>query len=306
LFAPGTARTNTVNVPLANGTVRADQFTESTVGNRDLSPEKAKTLGLGAVLTPSFIPGLALSVDYFKIKLAGAINTLIAQTTVQLCYEQQNAPACQNITTTAGRGVTNAGLIITGIELKPINFVSIKSEGIDAEVSYRRPVGSGTLALRALVTRNLSLFTNNGVDFPTEAAGQNSGSVPKWNYRLTAGYDVGPWGFQLVGRGIGSGVYDNSFVVCDTNCPVSTVQNRTVNQNRIAGDFYLDVQANREIEIGRLKAQAFLSIRNVFNTDPVLVGNGPTGNNTPAYPQTNRQLYDVLGRVFRLGVRFQY
>ena len=47
----------------------------------------------------------------------------------------------------------------------------------------------------------------------------------------------------------------------------------------------------------------FLSIRNLPNSDPVLVGNGPTGNNTPAYPQTNRALYDVLGRVFRLGVR---
>lgn len=35
----------------------------------------------------------------------------------------------------------------------------------------------------------------------------------------------------------------------------------------------------------------------------VLVGNGPTGNNIPAYPQTNRALYDVLGRVFRMGFR---
>jgi len=38
----------------------------------------------------------------------------------------------------------------------------------------------------------------------------------------------------------------------------------------------------------------------------VLVGNGPTGNNTPAYPMTNRGLYDVLGRVYRMGVRFEY
>jgi len=50
----------------------------------------------------------------------------------------------------------------------------------------------------------------------------------------------------------------------------------------------------------------FLSIRNVFNKDPVLVANGPTGDNTEAYPQTNRSLYDILGRVFRLGVRVAY
>ena len=50
--------------------------------------------------------------------------------------------------------------------------------------------------------------------------------------------------------------------------------------------------------------EAFLFVRNIMDKDPVLVGNGPTGNNTPAYPQTNRNLYDTLGRVFRMGVRF--
>ena len=55
--------------------------------------------------------------------------------------------------------------------------------------------------------------------------------------------------------------------------------------------------------MGGSKTQLFLSVRNIFDKDPVLVGIGPTGNNTPAYPQTNRALYDVLGRVFRMGVR---
>ena len=100
------------------------------------------------------------------------------------------------------------------------------------------------------------------------------------------------------------GVYDNSFIVCDTNCPVSTVANRTVNQNKIAGAFYLDFNVNYAFKIDSAKGQLFMSVRNLLNTDPVLVGNGPTGNNPPAYPQTNRVLYDVLGRVFRLGVRF--
>jgi outer membrane receptor protein involved in Fe transport len=117
---------------------------------------------------------------------------------------------------------------------------------------------------------------------------------------------VDRWTFQLVGRGVSSGVYDNSYVVCSTDCPVSTVANRTVNTNHIAGAIYFDLQANREFSVGRVNFQGFLSIRNLFDADPVLVGNGPTGNNTPAYPQTNRALYDVLGRVYRLGVRFHF
>ena len=307
LFAPGTGRTNTVNVPLGGGVQRADQFNESTVGNPNLDPEIAKTYGVGAVFTPSFLPGLAFSVDYFQIKLSGAINTIGAQTLVTQCYEQNNAAACAAISTTGGRGVTSPNtLAITSIELKPTNFVSIESKGVDFEASYRHPVGPGSMTLRALVTRNISLYTNNGVDVPTEAAGQNSGSLPDWTYRVSAGYDLGPWGFQLVGRGVSGGVYDNSYIVCSTDCPLSTVANRTVNRNDIAGAFYVDLQINREFEIAGAKTTAFVSIKNLFDTDPVLVGNGPTGNNTPAYPQTNRSLYDVLGRVFRVGVRFGF
>jgi Asp-tRNA(Asn)/Glu-tRNA(Gln) amidotransferase A subunit family amidase len=48
------------------------------------------------------------------------------------------------------------------------------------------------------------------------------------------------------------------------------------------------------------------AVKNLFDRDPVLVGNGPDGNNTPAYPQTNRSLYDTFGRVFRVGLRVKY
>jgi iron complex outermembrane recepter protein len=305
LFAPGVGRTNTVNVPIAGGSFRADQFNESTVGNAALVPEVAKTYGGGVILTPRFLPGFALSVDYFDITLSGAIASLTAQTLTDQCYIQAIASACSFISTTGGRGVTTPGLLVTSIEIKPINFVSIKTRGIDIEASYRRQIGPGTLGLRALASHAISLYTNNGVDVPTEAAGQNSGNLPKWTYRLSAGYDLDSGlGFQFIGRGVSGGVYDNSFIVCDTNCPVSTVANRTVNQNKIAGAFYLDFNVNYAFKIDSAKGQLFLSVRNLLNTDPVLVGNGPTGNNTPAYPQTNRVLYDVLGRVFRLGVRF--
>lgn len=304
LFAPGVGRTNTVNVPVTGGT-RTDQFNESTVGNSALVPEIAQTYAGGVILTPRFLPGFNLSVDYFDLTLDGAISSLLAQTLVDQCYIQNIASACSFISTTGGRGVVTPGLAVTSIEIKPINFVSIKTKGVDIEASYRRQVGPGTLSLRALASHAISLYTNNGIDAPTEAAGQNSGNLPKWTYRLSAGYDMDSgFGFQFIGRGVSSGVYDNSYIVCSTSCPVSTVANRTVNQNYIPGAFYLDANINYSFKVAETKGQVFLVIRNLFDTDPVLVGNGPTGNNIPAYPQTNRALYDVLGRVFRMGVRF--
>lgn len=305
LFAPGTGRTNSVNVPQANGTVAANQFNESTVGNPGLTPEIAKTYGAGVVLTPRFLPGLALSVDYYDINLKDAISSLLAQTLVDQCYTQGIADACTFISTTGGRGVTTPGLAVTSIEIKPTNFVNIRTKGIDIEASYRREIGPGNLTLRALASNALSQKTNNGVTITTDAAGANTGSLPDWTYRFSAGYDMDN-GFSLQGiaRGVSGGVYDNNYIVCSTDCPVSTADHRTINLNKIKGAFYYDLNASYSFDVSNSKAQVFLSIRNLFDKDPVLVGNGPTGNNTPAYPQTNRALYDVLGRVFRMGVRF--
>jgi outer membrane receptor protein involved in Fe transport len=68
----------------------------------------------------------------------------------------------------------------------------------------------------------------------------------------------------------------------------------------------VDASITKKVKLGGSKVDLFLYVRNLLNSDPVLVGNGPTGNNTPAYPMTNRNLYDVLGRVYRMGVRFEY
>lgn len=304
LFAPGTGRTNTVNVPQANGSTIPYQFNESTVGNPDLKPEVARTFGVGAVLTPSFLPGFSMAVDYYNIKIDDAIDSLAAQTLINQCYEQAIADACSAISTTGGRGVTTPGLAVTSIEIKPTNFVSQKTSGIDIEASYRREVGPGALTLRALASKAFKLETDNGVTATTDAAGQNTGGLPDWTYRFSAGYDL-PSGFsiQAIARGVSGGVYNNNYIVCSTDCPPSSADYRTINLNKIKGATYFDLNANYTFDLGGSKTELFVSIRNLFDKDPVLVGNGPTGNNTPAYPQTNRALYDVLGRVFRMGVR---
>ncbi|WP_423603622.1 TonB-dependent receptor plug domain-containing protein [Sphingomonas sp. MS122] len=312
LFAPGTGRTNTVNRPVAVGTcptaptstVCADQFNESTVGNPALVPEKALTYGAGVVVTPSFIPGLAFSADYYKIDLSGAIDSLTAQTLVDQCYLQGITAACSAISTTGGRGVVTPGLPVTSIEIKPTNFVSVKTSGIDLEASYRREIGPGNFSLRALVSRAFELKTENGVTLATDSAGQNTGGLPDWTYRFSAGYDMeSGFSVQGIARGVSGGVYNNNYIVCTTDCPASTADRRTVNTNSIPGAFFFDLNFNYRFEVKNAKAELFLAIRNITDRDPVLVGNGPTGNNTPAYPQTNRALYDVLGRVFRMGFR---
>jgi len=308
LFAAGTGRTNTVNRPdTTTGTIKTDQFNESTIGNTGLKPEVALTYGAGAVFTPTFLSGFALSVDYFKIDLSSAISSLTAQTLVDQCYTAGNQNSCAYISTSGGRGVVTPGLAITSIEIKPINFVNVKTQGIDFEGSYRRALGDGTVSLRALASYSIDLKTNNGINATTDDTGQNTGGLPKWTYRLSAGYDLNSgFGAQFIARGVSGGVYNNNYIVCSINCPASSADYHTINYNKIPGKFYFDVNANYTVKSNGTQFEFFISIRNILNSDPVLVAIGPSGNNTPAYPQTNRALYDVLGRVFRVGARVKF
>jgi len=313
LFAAGTARTNTVAVNNTSIT-----FVQNQTGNPNLSPEAANSLGVGTVITPTMIPGLALSVDYYNITIAHAIGSITAQNTADLCFVNGFQPYCSNIAYNNGTTATptynpGAGGIST-ILLVPFNFSKQKSEGIDFDVTYQVPLEEmdwfgkipGDLTVHALATHYMRNFTNDGVNAPTDVAGVNSGTgTPSWVYRLSGTYHTDPWTFYVLGRGISAGKYSNEYIVCATTCPTSTLAHRTANFNHIDGNFYLDTSVSYDFDSFGADSQIFLSVKNLFNTDPALVASGPDGNNIPAYPQTNRNLFDYLGRTYRIGLRLK-
>ncbi len=300
LFDPGTARTNSVNVPQADGTVVADEFIQNFTGSLELDPEVGMTYGVGVIFTPTFLPGFALSADYFDIEVSDSIDSITAQQTVNLCYEQNLQDYCDQINFASGTQD------IQTIDLTYLNFARQTAVGVDVEASYSRPVGPGQFMLRGLATYTIENISDNGIVAPNDAAGAN---IPHMVYRVSAGYafDSG-LDIMFVGRGFGDHVYDNDYIECQTDCPESdpTGIRRTINENDIAGTFYLDTNFSYGFELDQTQIEAVFAVKNVFDRDPVLVGNGPDGNNTPAYPQTQRTLYDTLGRVFRLGLRVRY
>ena len=60
----------------------AGQYNGLIGGNPNLVPEVADTYTVGVVLTPTFLPGFSASVDYFKIKVSGAIQGIGADVIV--------------------------------------------------------------------------------------------------------------------------------------------------------------------------------------------------------------------------------
>lgn len=304
LFQGGSTRINAVTDPF-NGDV-STPFAGTSSGNRNLRPEKADQWGVGVVLEPRFLPGAGLSVDFYDIKLQEGIGSVSAQIALDRCFDGVTE-YCAAIV----RGPNAFGNQLQIFET-PFNFAEQQAQGIDIELSYRTALSQlssglgGDLLLRATATHYLKDYTDTGLSTPTEAAGENStgGSPPSWLYRLSATYSNDPIAFTLIGRGISSGVYNNSYIECTTNCPVSTVDRRTINNNRIAGAFYVDANLTYKFSIAGERSEAFFNVSNLFNKDPAIVGQGPDGS-APSIPATNQSLYDLLGRTFRVGVRFR-
>lgn len=324
LFQGGARNTNSIGDPWQNNV--AVRYTQTVTGNLALEPEKADTWGLGVIYRPSFVPGLGLSVDYYDIKINGAIGTLGPQDIVDRCFTG-NTELCTRLQAIIGTG-QNARTIAYGtngftntagpgpgvseylIANSPYNFLSNRARGIDFELSYGFDLADiaaslgGKASFRGIATRYLEASESNGVQAPTDTVGENAGSgPPKWTYRLTLGYALEPFSMQVIGRGISAGVYNNNWVECASACPASNTINRTIADNHIDGAFYVDTYFAYDVPIGRVKSQLYLRIANLFNRDPAPVGKGPSDTSNVDLG-INQTFYDFLGRSFRIGVRF--
>ncbi len=305
LYQAGRRRTNFVTDPFFGNI--SQRFTETTRGNPGLQPEKADALGLGIVYQPSFVPGLGLSVDYYDVEIDDAISMVTAQDIVDRCYDG-NQVFCASLTRDPSSDSGNELLI----DNNPFNFVSQRARGLDLEASYRfslSDLGSsmpGEVTLRSLATHYIEMSENNGVDPPTDRAGENTDvGPPDWQYRLSAAYNLDQFTLQLTGRGLSSGSYDNTYIECTAGCPASTALNRTINTNHIDGAFYLDAFIAWSTQTDSMKNQIFFKVNNLMDKDPVVVGLGP-GDSSNVEPGINRALYDYLGRTFRIGFRIDW
>ncbi len=305
LFAAGTANTNSVLDPFnANQPVTYQGF---QVGNPDLLPEKALTLGLGAVYQPSWLPGFSASFDYYNIDLKEAIDTVSAQNIVNFCF-QGNQSFCDAIT----RGVVNnTPNVITRIRISPFNTSIQVTRGYDIEASYQMNMSDlfdsweGDLTIRGLATRSLKDTRNNRVNPETDNAGA---SVPKWRYNASIRYNMEPYTFALSMRGRSAGVQNNDWIVCTSGCPISNTVNVTINDNTRDGTFYTDFSFAYDVyraESDGFGLEAFVNIQNIFNADPVRSPTGPGGS--PFYTLLGDcgNGSDCQGRVFRTGLRFE-
>ncbi|HEY8519309.1 MAG TPA: TonB-dependent receptor [Gammaproteobacteria bacterium] len=295
LFETGTARTNAVAI---NG--QSVPFVQNLMGSTKVKPEEADSLGVGLVLKPGFAPRFAASIDYYDVDISGVISFVSAQQTADFCFVFDVQRYCDNMKYVDG--------VLSTIDLYYENLNRMQAKGVDYEASWSYDVGPGTFSVRALATSYIDDIVDDGVT-AIDNAGSNAGSTPDWTYRIVFGYGMGDaWSFNLIARGVSDGVISNAYIECVTDCPEVEPPYYTINDNSVEGEVYFDAYASRTFNLRGLDAEVFLSVKNLFDTDPVLVDDpaGQGAENAIGYPITNRGLYDTLGRSFRLGMRLNF
>ncbi len=306
LFSAGRSGTGSVVDPK---TGEPTTIVSRVQGNRNLNPEKADSTGFGIVLQPSFLPGFGASVDYFDVEIKDAITSLNAQQYVDRCSDGETE-FCSFIE-------RDANDIITFVAVQPANVLSQRLKGYDFEVSYNFPLSNivrswdGAMTLRGMATYISSLKTIDQ-DVVIEGAGVNASGgggisaasglyAPEFRYLASATIDYAPFSAMLTFRGVGSGVYNNAAIECTSGCPAPTPTAPTINNNRVDAVNYVDFAINYRLKNDSL--ELYFVADNVFDTDPPLIA-GTRGNAFYA-GQANGDFYDVLGRMFRAGFRFE-
>lgn len=288
LFTNALFRFSTVTDPFRNN----QQLTVQQIsqGNRGLRPEVGNTLTGGVILTPRFVPGLRMSIDYYDIRIRGAITTLGAQDVVNRCFAG-NSSLCALLS-------RDASGALTSILTQYINLSKLSTRGLDLEVAYRLPLSqlgaasAGVLTLRGLATYVDRLTFDDGIVATNRAGdvGYGHNGLPHWKANASVTYDDDRFTAFLQARYVGGGKYDVTYGPFD------------LFNNRIKGRAYVDASiAYNVVENGRERIQFFLNVNNLFDRDP------PADPNNFFVPQaTNTVLYDVVGRMISAGIRFKF
>ena len=278
-------------------------------GNVNLEEESSDTRTFGVVLTPAFLPSLAVTLDYFDITLDGAIAQLGggAQNTLNLCYftvQDANSDFCRAIQRNPATGAIS---VPYSLDVLQANIGALETSGIDLQVRYGWDVDWGGLGGADGSRFDVSTawtYTDEFTVTPMQAQPQNKnrcvgayGStcgepIPEYKGVTRLTWTTGALGVSLRHRFIDSVTTDRIVLPRTsggTPPAASTLTNSTFDAKN-----YLDLSLTYDLGD---TAELYAGANNILDTDPPIVaGFGGYGNTFPA-------TYDYAGVTFFMGVK---
>ncbi|WP_035571313.1 TonB-dependent receptor domain-containing protein [Hyphomonas adhaerens] len=290
----------------------AGQFNTLGGGNPDLDPESSDTYTIGFVATPSAIPGLTVSLDYFDITVEDLVGTVPEQLTLDTCLETGDQFFCSLINRgTGGTLWANSTGYITATN---INTGSLSTSGIDLLANYSWDLNArGELAfdyvgtwLDTLETKPLptsganDIFDCVGYYGGSCASGGGTeianGAAPEYRHKMGVTWSDTQGVFSVTG----TWRYFDSVDIAASSSQVALAGSYADINKTLDSQSYFDLS-------GSWNATDYMSLRlgvnNVTDEEPPLssvVGNAPGNGNT--YPQ----IYDAYGRYIFMGATFDF
>ena len=161
-------------------------------GNPNLKPETSNSYTIGGIITPRWLPGFSLSVDYYTIKVSKLITALTAQQIVDNCYDASSLSNayCALVFRDPNTHLFEDPAVLSG----PVNFAKQKTRGIDVNFAYNHHFSNGDI-FNVQANGALVLQRDNYLDVtdPTRVSRQlgNLGD-PKWEAVGDFDYQHGP------------------------------------------------------------------------------------------------------------------
>ncbi len=295
LFNPGaTGRGNVINK--ANG--NSGTIASGTTGSPTLVPEIADTLTGGVVFQPKwgFTNGFRLSVDYYNIDIAGVIGSISTQDVLDRLLVQKLSEYEQYVTR------DNTPLGFAKVVTPNLNLNSQKVDGIDIEASDRIPLDSfnlpGRLEVRALASwlddlRTIQVLSTGAVS-DQDSAGF---APPEWQGSVDLTYTLNALTVNLNTKLKSATLYQSTAIGPDNTKDYNPANTNSINQNQWPASIVYRLNASYDIRNNDgKKLQVYGVIDNLMDKDPPIIAITNLGNT----------YYDMIGRSFKVGVRFQY
>lgn len=266
-------------------------------GGSTLNAEKGDTLTIGAVWQPAAVDGLTLQVDYYDIKIKGAISAVPFQLLLDDCYVAGNTQTCNTFfgpgTRDPGTGLFQPPNLVT---IPAANIAQFTATGIDVQADYDFDLGDlGSISMRYFGNYTIeSSFQANAASPVIECAGAYGGNcgepTPEYKHTMQATWLYGPFTTSLRWRLIGGTSID--FSTFNTSTSISDLSDNVDAFNYLDVTVGYAVSENLDLTVG---------VQNILGKDAPLLGS-TVNEQANTYPAT----YETLGRqlFFGASVRF--
>jgi len=280
----------------------AAQCGQDIQGNPNLKPEKANTYSLGVTLTPTGLPNLTGSIDYWHIQQSGLIGPVPANILFNNCINNNTAFDCSQLVRNPVTGALTGATVAGGgyVLQQSINTGAGLTSGIDLQTAYRFPLGgmggliwgiNGTWLQHSITTPYVGASNYDCAGLFGASCNTNSVN-PRWRHNMRLTWET-PWSKLLISahwRFIDGVDFDNN----SSNPLLRFAEEGSYDapNSHIGSYSYLDLAAVWPV-ISSVELRA--GINNLLDKDPPVLGSEITGtgsaNTYPTYDELGREIF---------------